>query len=197
MSVRQIILVGLWAVACANGQDASPFLPVPPAPTDQLRFAAPFPAFEAKDISGRTWRTEDLRGRFTLIYIWNTFQAVAPPALQDLPELQRFYSKVKGAANVQVLTFCTDYDYTHAPEYMKRNQFTFPVIADWTLIRKLFPMDNCQQGCRLGIPSPTPLPGGLAAPHWVVNPEGQLSSPLHVWALGRLLFEVEKDAAVN
>jgi peroxiredoxin len=110
---------------------------------------AQFPEFEAKDISGRTWRLEDLRGKFTVIYFWHTFEArkadtLDPQARQrvqalpDLPEVQRFYDKVRTAKNLQVLTFCSDYDYTHAPAYMKEKQYTFPVIADWVLIEKLF-----------------------------------------------------------
>lgn len=53
----------------------SPFLSVPQPVSDSLRFGDVLPPFEAKDINGRTWRSEDLRGKFTLIYIWHTFDA--------------------------------------------------------------------------------------------------------------------------
>ena len=36
-----------------------------------------------------------------------------------------------------MLTFCSDYDYTHASEYMKEKKYSFPVIADWALIKKV------------------------------------------------------------
>jgi hypothetical protein len=49
-----------------------------------FRFAAQFPEFEAKDINGRTWRLEDLRGKFTLIYLWNASQARALATDEDL-----------------------------------------------------------------------------------------------------------------
>jgi hypothetical protein len=183
----------LWlAVPVAFAQppaspQSSPFVSISPAPNDELRFRAPFPEFEAKDISGRTWRTDDLRGRFTLILIWHTFGARAADkiskhpggrfaGLPDLPELQRFYDKAKNSRNIQVLTFCHDYDYTHAPDYMKEKQYTFPVIADWVLIDKLFPSTEQE---------------------WVVNPEGRLSYPFRSWTFGRLLFEVEIAAAKN
>jgi hypothetical protein len=118
---------------------------VPPAVPDSLQFGAQLPDFEAKDIAGRIWRLEDLRGKFTLVYIWGTFEARATDAhdprlralvrgLPDQPELQRFYDTVKSGNRIQVLSFCRDYDYTHAPEYMKQAGYTFPVIADWTLI---------------------------------------------------------------
>jgi hypothetical protein len=168
----------------------SPFLSIPPADSGGLRFGAQLPEFEAKDISGRTWQFEDLHGKLTLIYIWNTFQARATdrldpharetfPGLPDLPELQRFFDTVRNAKNIQVLTFCTDHDYMHAHEYVKQQRYTFPVIADWVLINKLFPG------------------AGGQPPYWLINPEGRLSYPFRSWSFGRLLFEVEKAAARN
>jgi hypothetical protein len=163
----------------------SPFLPVP-AVSSALRFGAQLPEFEAKDISGRTWRSEDLRGKFTLIYVWHTFWArevdAHPRAARgflDLPELQRFYDKVRNGRNIQVLAFCRDYDYMHAHDYMKQKKYTFPVIADWVLINKLFPEAE-------GRP-----------PYWLVNQEGRLSYALRSWSFGGLLYEVERAAAQN
>jgi hypothetical protein len=165
-----------------------PFRSIPPAIPDALRFSNPLPDFEAKDIAGRTWRSTDLRGKFTLIYIWGTFEARTTDKLHqqslttyygfpDLPELQRFHDKVKSAGKMQVLTFCRDYDYTHASDYIKDAKYTFPVIADWVLIDKL--LGKNRGGGRL----------------WVVDPEGRLSYPLQSWTLGHLLFELERAAA--
>jgi hypothetical protein len=157
----------------------SPFLSVPPAVSDTLRFGSQLPGFEAKDISGRTWRSEDLRGKLTVVYIWDTFQGrVGPPAFRDLPELQRFYDKVRNSKSIQVLTFCNDYDYMHAHDFIQREKYTFPVIADWVLVKKLFARD------------------GLTLQS-VINPEGRLSYPFRSWSLGRVLFEVERAAARN
>jgi AhpC/TSA family len=160
----------------------SPFLSVAPPASDALRFGAQLPEFEAKDISGRTWRLEDLRGRFTLIYIWHTFAARVQgvpglPEGRDLAELQRFHDQLSNAQKIQVLTFCKDYDYMHAHDYMKERGYTFPVIADWVLIDRLFPETG--QGAK------------------IVNPEGRLSYPFRSWTFGRLLFEVERAVARN
>jgi peroxiredoxin len=186
----------------------SPFISVPSAASDQFQFDTRFPDFEAQDINGRTWRARDLQGKFTLIYIWNTLSARSLDAYRrprlpqgvtvtpNLPELQRFYNKVKNSGNIQVLTFTTDYDYMHSHEYMKEKNYSFPVIADWVLIGKLFPKDTCKLVCSGGpIPSPSPDAGNLASPQWVVNPQGRLSYPFRSWSLGRLLFEIEKAAA--
>ena len=194
IAVSRILLFLIVSVALAQqslspaANTQSPFLSVPPAVSDGLRFGAQLPEFEAKDISGRTWRLEDLRGKFTLIYIWHTFDARWTDRLDphvreslrgtpDLPEVQRFYDEVRNAKNIQVLTFCGDYDYMHAHDYIKQTKYRFPVIADWVLINKLFP-----QG-----------PGR----EWLVNPEGRLSYPFRFWSFGRLLFEVEKAVAQN
>jgi hypothetical protein len=166
-------------------QSGSPFLSLPPLPAD-LRFDSQLPPFEAKDIAGRTWRLEDLRGKFTLIYIWYTFEARAVDAhdprlreimpLSNLPEVQRFYNEARRTKNIQVLTFCRDYDYTHASEYMNERKYSFPVIADWVLVKKLFPK-----------PGP---------PYWVVDPDARLSYPIR-WSLGRVLYEIEAAAPRN
>ncbi|SPF49841.1 hypothetical protein SBA4_420011 [Candidatus Sulfopaludibacter sp. SbA4] len=58
---------------------------------------------------------------------------------------------------------------------MKQSAHTFPVIADWTLVKKLFP--------------------GVSTEYCVINPEGRLSYPFRSWTLGRVLFEVERAAA--
>jgi peroxiredoxin len=166
-----VLLVCLVGVAAAQ----PPFSSVPPLQVDTLRYGERVPDFEAKDIAGRTWRRADFAGKFTVVYIWHTFGADIPQS-SYLPEIQRFYEKVKGTKNLQVLTFCSDYDYTHAPAYMQRKGYTFPVIAEWTLLRKLFPNDR--------------VPGRFG----VVNPEERLSYPTRTWSFGRLLIEVERAA---
>jgi len=176
-------------------ENGSPFLSIPPV-SEGLRFEAQLPPFEARDIAGRTWRLEDLREKITLIYIWYTFEARAVDAhdasvrevihgLSDLPEVQRFYDELRHTKNIQVLTFCRDYDCTHASEYMKEKKYSFPVTADWTLIRKLIPN------------------AGGNPPYWVVDPQGRLSDSLRSWSFGRVLYEIERagsrksDASAN
>jgi hypothetical protein len=168
----------------------SPFRAVPPARSDALQFDRRLPAFEAKDIAGRIWRADDLRGKFTLAYIWHSFDARAVDQLEgprrevvrkiaDLPdfkELERFHEKAKGSKNLQVLSFCIDYDYTHAPEYMKTTRYTFPVIADFKLIESLFGED------------------GRTGRFLVIDPDLRISAPARSWTFGRLLYELEAAA---
>jgi hypothetical protein len=198
MLLRSRLLL-LFAVPVALAQQAlppadthSPFRPVAPAPeatSDVLRFGAELPQFEAKDITGRTWRSGDLRGKFTVFYLWSTAWARITDAVPgyahgsisdvlDLPEVQRFFDKIKNEHNLQVLTFCKDYDsgdFMHAADYMKAKKFDFPVITDWAVMGRLF----FDRG---------------SSRQWLVNPQGRLSNPIRVWSFGRLLFEAEKAA---
>ena len=57
--------------------------------------------------------------------------------------------------------------------FIEKFGLTFPVIADWVLIRKL-------------------VPGGG---HRVVNPEGRLSEPFRSWSFTRTFWEVRRAAA--
>ncbi len=179
--MRGLGVLFVATVACAQ----APFSSVPPAREDALRFGAELPAFQVKDIAGRTWTLEDLRGKYTLIYVWHTFPARRSDGLDrgkevlrvhfpDLREVERVHREVRRSKDIQVLTLCTDYDYTHAPEYLKETPYTFPVIADWMLIRKL-------------------VPGASGyGTHWVVNREGRLSEPFRSWSFTRVLWEVQR-----
>ena len=187
MTARLLLMMALLGAGVASAQ--SPFSSIPPARTDALRFGAELPAFEVKDIAGRTWRLDDLLGKHTLLYVWHTFPArtshqfdrrskeVAGVHFPDLREVERVYREVKRSKDIQVLTLCTDYDYTHAPEYMKEMPYTFPVIADWVLIRKLLPE------------------AGGHGMFWVVNPEGRLSEQFRSWSFTRLFWEVQRAVA--
>ncbi len=170
-------------------QAPSPFVSIPAAPSEELRFGPELPEFEAKDINGRVWRLNDLRGKLTVVYVWGTFLAQATDELDpharsvvtgmlDLPEIQRFHDKVSKGRKIRILTFCQDYDYTHAPAYMRQTKYTFPVIADWVLLNRL-------------------LPRAGESRQWLINAEGRLSVPMRSWSLGRFLFEVERAAAQN
>ncbi|MDE3197486.1 MAG: hypothetical protein KGN84_14140 [Acidobacteriota bacterium] len=195
MVASTAILLGLLCAAARAQQPDPPpevaFAPVPPPAADRLRFDRDLPDLEFHDVQGRLWRTADFRGKFTLVYVWHTFEARLVDAhagrgddqlmremdLPDLREIQRFHERSRRAARLQILTFCSDYDYTHAPEYMKQAGFTFPVVADFTLIDKF-----------LG-------PAVRGSRYAVISPEAKVSVPFRSWTLGRLLFELESLAA--
>jgi peroxiredoxin len=152
----------------------SPFQVIRPAPADldMLAFRTTVPDFEARDLSGRTWRSADLRGKLTVVQIWGTF---CLPCRQEHPALQDFFNKARSANNVQVLTFSVDSDPSRTLSYMKDKGYTFPVIVERALDVKLFPE------------------GGLPE-SWVIGPDGRRSDAFKSWTFGRVLLEVEKLA---
>jgi len=170
--------IGIAQQPSANlASSPSPFQLVPAAaPADTIQFVTQLPDFEAKDISGRLWRSADLRGKLTLVDVWSTF---CGPCRQEHPELQRFFEKTKAMQDLQVLTFCMDHDYMNAQVYMKEKNYTFPVIADWALIKKLFPSE------------------GALPQQWVIDPHGRRSEPFRSWRLGTILFNLERITATN
>lgn len=175
---------GAVLLLIATGALGQEFSAVPPAASDSLVFSDALPQFEVKDIAGRTWRNEELRGKYTLVYLWNTFLArgrdkFVPTAgvlrvLPDMAEVQRAHEEAARSKNVQVLAFCQDYDYTHAPEYLKGKPYTFPVIADWQVARKLF--------------------GQSSGMYLVIDPEGRISQPFRSWSFARVALEVQRAA---
>ena len=194
LSAKCLLVLALQSAQAQESSrpsDAVTFAAVPPAAVDSLRFDRNLPDIDIKDVQGRIWRLQDFQGKFTLVYIWHTFEArevdahsgrghdflIRELGLPNLREVQRFYDSVKGTDKLQVLTFCRDYDYTHAPEYMKQAGFKFPVVSDWTLIDKF-----------LG-------PNARSVRYAVIGPEGKLSAPFRSWTLGRVLFELEGMAA--
>ena len=203
-TAREALLLAAFS-ACAAAQtavapanDPPLFVSVPPAAIDhELRFGAVFPQFEAKDIAGRMWRSLDLRGKFTVLYLFHMLQSDVPGLKRDLLQLHRFSEKFKNSESIQVLTFSSDYDYTHAPEFVARNKYAFPVIADWALLAKLFPKDDCRQPCTARVPTASGLSISIATAQWVVDPAGRLSYPTRSWSLDRLLLEVERLGAAR
>jgi thiol-disulfide isomerase/thioredoxin len=152
----------------------SPFEdPTPATVSKDLTFQTQLRDFAAKDLTGRTWRSVDFRGKLTVVSVWSTW---CLPCREEHPELQRFYSETKSLNNVQVLTFSLDDDAGRVRSYMKEKGYTFPVIVDRELEKRLFPRE-----------------GGLPET-WVVDREGQWADPIESWSFGRILFEVEKAA---
>ena len=150
-------------------------LQVPAAPSDTLKFQVALGNFEANDLSGRRWRTDDLRAKVTFVDIWSTS---CGPCRREHPEIQRFYEKAKATSNVQVLTFAMDADPRRVESYMKENSYTFPVIVSEELVGKLFPAGGLPQA-------------------WVIDPEGRRSDPFVAWPSGRVLLEVERFAGLR
>ena len=80
----------------------APFVQVPEAVSDSLRFVAPLGDFHATDIDGHQWQAINFKGKVTFVDIWAT---TCGPCLREHPEIQRFSDKWRGSDTIQVLTF--------------------------------------------------------------------------------------------
>jgi beta-lactamase regulating signal transducer with metallopeptidase domain len=101
----------------------------------QPRHRTPFPDFEAKDRSGRIWRSSDLRGKTTLIDVWSADRG---PSLAYQGELQGLYDRIKDRSDVQLLTFNIDANPYPAERHLAENSYKFPVIMSRTEAISLF-----------------------------------------------------------
>jgi thiol-disulfide isomerase/thioredoxin len=108
------------------------------------------PAFQLADLSGKTWRLEDLKGKVVLINLWATW---CGPCNAELPELEKLYEKVKGRQDIQILTFNIDEDVGLVAPYLKEKGYTFPVLPAYSYVVNLL--------------------NGFAIPqNWVLDPKG-------------------------
>ena len=153
----------------------SPFQSPGPA-FNVLTFRVRLTDFEAKDIMGRTWRSADLRGKVTLINVWDTS---CGPCRQEHPKLQRFYDETKSLNHIHVVTFSLDEDGAKVRSYMKESGYTFPVIVDTELEKNLLLVEG-------GIPK-----------SWIIDRELRRATPPPSWTFGRILIEIERLAGPN
>jgi thiol-disulfide isomerase/thioredoxin len=160
-----------------NPAETSQFRAVAPTvQDDRLVFAAQIPAFEARDLLGRTWRESSFRGKVTLVDVWATY---CLPCIKEHAALQAFHDQAKAMDNVQVLTFSLDRDVRRVRAYMAERGYTFPVISNISLVEQLFPSEG-------GIPKA-----------WVIDRDARRSDAFRVWSFGRVLMELEKFANSN
>lgn len=123
------------------------------------------PNFELSDLSGKTWRLKELDGKTLFINLWATW---CGPCQRELPHLEKFYEKVKGRSDVQVLTFDLDEELGVVAPFMKEKGYTFPVLPAYSTVVSLL--------------------DGFAIPQtWVVDPRG-------VWQWRQLGFSGGNDA---
>jgi thiol-disulfide isomerase/thioredoxin len=123
------------------------------------------PNFEISDLHGKTWRLKDLGGKTLLINLWATW---CGPCQAELPHFEKFYERVKGRSDIQVLTFDLDEDLGLVEPFMKEKGYTFPVLPAYSTVVSLL--------------------DGFAIPqNWLVDPKG-------IWRWKQIGFVGGSDA---
>jgi thiol-disulfide isomerase/thioredoxin len=108
-----------------------------PAEAANARWEKPtqaIPSFELADLSGKTWKLTELKGKVVLINLWATW---CGPCNAELPELEKLYEKTKGRSDIQILTFDIDEDVGLVAPYLKEKGYTFPVLPAYSLVVNL------------------------------------------------------------
>ncbi|PZN06264.1 MAG: alkyl hydroperoxide reductase [Bacillota bacterium] len=92
-----------------------------------IAVGTPAPDFELQDVTGRTVRLSDYRGKVVFLNFWATW---CPPCREEMPEIQRLVDK--GVPDLVVLGVNTSDPATPAEvkAFMERNGFTWRVPYD-------------------------------------------------------------------
>jgi thiol-disulfide isomerase/thioredoxin len=84
------------------------------------------PAFELADITGRTWRLADLKGRAALLNFWASW---CEPCRAEMPTLQQL-ADLYGADKLLVLAINFKEPAARALQFAKKTGVTLPVLLD-------------------------------------------------------------------
>jgi thiol-disulfide isomerase/thioredoxin len=114
--------------------------------------AKPLPEFELVDMSGKTWRLKELRGKAVLINVWATW---CGPCQAELPHIQKLYDRLRDSADLLVLTLNIDEDLGAVEPYLKEKGYGFPVLPAYGFVSNV--VDSS-----IGIPQT-----------WIVDSKGQ------------------------
>lgn len=94
------------------------------------------PPMQIADLVGRTWANRDFVGKATIVYLWGSWCAPCWPALNAV---QILGDRVKGRPDVQLVTLSVDEDGGKLAAFMKRNGYTFPVLASKSYVQTVLP----------------------------------------------------------
>ena len=81
---------------------------------------------QLKDVSGRTLKLEDYRGKVTVVNFWATW---CPPCVEEIPSLNRLREEMQGEAFELISINFAETPKT-VNEFMKRVNVEFPVLID-------------------------------------------------------------------
>jgi cytochrome c biogenesis protein CcmG, thiol:disulfide interchange protein DsbE len=87
----------------------------------------PAPPFELTDLHGATVSLANLKGKVVLVNFWATW---CDTCKEEKPLLQKLIRAEKGNDKFAVVTVLFNDSMKNAEEYMKKNGFDFPVLAD-------------------------------------------------------------------
>lgn len=82
-------------------------------------------AFNLKTLDGKSFSSNDLKGKVVVINIWATW---CSPCVKEMPELQQLYKKYSGAKDVAVITIDSLEELETIKKFMTGKKYDFPVL---------------------------------------------------------------------
>lgn len=97
------------------------------APAHKIAAGTPGPAFEATSLTGNKVSLADYKGKVVLLNFWATW---CKPCMQEMPLLNKMHK----SSDIQIETLFINVGESKGTvsEYMKEQQFSFPVVIDAT-----------------------------------------------------------------
>ena len=132
----------VWKKPPANGKESTEGRWEKPTKT--------IPNFELVDLSGKTWRLTELKGKAVFINVWATW---CGPCREELPNVEKLYEMLKDRSDIQVLTFSSDYNPGLIQPFMEEHGYKFPVLPAYSFVN--------------GLLDSVPIPQ-----NWIVDPQG-------------------------
>lgn len=86
----------------------------------------PAPDFTLVDRKGKTWTLADLKGQVVFVNFWATW---CPPCLEEMPAMQRLYSKMP-PEKFKMLAILNNDKPEFADTLIAKQKYTFPVLTD-------------------------------------------------------------------
>jgi len=83
------------------------------------------PEFMLTDLTGKTWKFSDLRGKVVLVNFWATW---CPPCRKEMPDLDALYQRF--AAKGFVVLGISDEERSKVEPFIRERKVSFPVLLD-------------------------------------------------------------------
>ncbi|WP_106830983.1 TlpA family protein disulfide reductase [Parabacteroides pacaensis] len=125
--MKKYLLLSLFTLCAliAKAQDDS---------SDIVKVGQKMPAFSIISDNGKTFNSEELKGKVVLITFFATW---CPPCQKELPEIEKYiWQKYKNNKDFRLLVIGREHNEDELTKYNEKKGFTFPLYPDKN--RKIF-----------------------------------------------------------